>query len=137
MFEGLDQIDWASMHHAYGSAKDVPELLRLLVSHDPEKRELALDGLYGAVHHQGDIYECTIACLPFLLEAVGNPNVPDRGEILELLASIGGADTPIFDDYQDEANDLDSNGHVQWLKNARIAHEAVLAKHNLFFALLM
>lgn len=137
MFEGLDQIDWASMYHAYGSAEGVPELLRQLVSHDPGERELALDGLYGAVHHQGDIYECTIACLPFLLEAVGNPNVPDRGEILELLASIGGADTPVFDYHQDEANDLDSDDHAQSLKHARIAHEAVLAKHNMFLALLL
>jgi len=133
MFEGLDRIDWAAMAHAYGSAEDVPNLLRQLVSNDPEEREFALGGLYGAVHHQGDIYDCTIACIPFLLEAVANPNMPDRGEILDLLASIGGSDIPSFDAHQAEENHADAK---QGFQNARIAHEAVLAKYDLFLALL-
>ncbi|MER8006873.1 HEAT repeat domain-containing protein [Streptomyces sp. NPDC094149] len=89
MFTGIDEVDWASLRHAYGSAEDVPGLLRGLASADPAERETALDGMYGAVHHQGDVYDSTLACLPFLLALVANEAVPERGGIVELLVSIG------------------------------------------------
>ena len=136
MFEGLDRIDWASMNHAYGSAEDVPELLRHLLSSDPEEREMGLGGMYGAVHHQGDIYDCTIAAVPFLLEALSNPDVPDRGEILGLLASIGGIDIPSLDYQPDEGDDAESDDSALGFQNPRIAHEAVLAEYNTYLALL-
>ncbi|MFF4910272.1 HEAT repeat domain-containing protein [Streptomyces sp. NPDC001260] len=89
MFTGIDEVDWASLRHAYGSAEDVPGLLRGLASADPAERETALDGMYGAVHHQGDVYDSTLACLPFLLALVASEAVPERGGIVELLVSIG------------------------------------------------
>ncbi|MHC3467857.1 HEAT repeat domain-containing protein [Streptomyces sp. 7R007] len=89
MFTGIDAVDWASLRHAYGSAEDVPGLLRGLASADPAEREVALDGMYGAVHHQGDVYDSTLACLPFLFALVEHEEVPDRGCIVELLVSIG------------------------------------------------
>jgi hypothetical protein len=92
LFAGLDDIDWHAMQHAYGPADEVPDLLRGLISDDPAVRESALDGMYGAVHHQGDVYDCTIASIPFLLEAVAHPGLPGRGAIVELLASIAGED---------------------------------------------
>ncbi|MER6999225.1 HEAT repeat domain-containing protein [Streptomyces sp. NPDC000410] len=90
MFTGIDEVDWASLRHAYGPADDVPELLHGLASADPAEREGALDGMYAAVHHQGDVYDSTLACIPFLLELVASPEVQDRGAIVELLTSIGG-----------------------------------------------
>ncbi len=90
MFTGLDEVGWASLRHAYGSAEDVPELLRGLASADPAERETALDGMYGAVHHQGDVYDSTLACVPFLFALLRGAEVRDRGGILELLVSIGG-----------------------------------------------
>lgn len=60
MFEGLDDVDWASMQHAYGPAIDVPEMLRGLVSQDDHLRREAEDGLWGAVHHQGDVYKSVV-----------------------------------------------------------------------------
>ncbi|MEU0393130.1 hypothetical protein ABZ208_10185 [Streptomyces sp. NPDC006208] len=92
MFGGIDEVDWASLEHAYGPADDVPALLRGLASADPEEREAALDQMYGAVHHQGDVYDSTLACIPFLLELVTDPAVQDRGAVIELLTSIGGID---------------------------------------------
>ncbi|KUO19429.1 HEAT repeat domain-containing protein [Streptomyces dysideae] len=89
MFTGIDEVDWASMRHAYGSAEDVPGLLRGLASTDPAEREVALDGMYGAVHHQGDVYDSTLACVPFLFALAGSAQVRDRGCIVELLVSIG------------------------------------------------
>ncbi|MER5660581.1 HEAT repeat domain-containing protein [Streptomyces mirabilis] len=92
MFTGMDEVGWASMKHAYGSAEDVPELLRGLASACPQERERALDGMYGAVHHQGDVYDSTLACIPFLFELVGHAELRDRGGVVELLVSIGGGD---------------------------------------------
>ncbi|MFD5161129.1 HEAT repeat domain-containing protein [Streptomyces hawaiiensis] len=89
MFRGIDEVDWASLRHGYGSAEDVPGLLRGLASADPAERQTALDGLYGAVHHQGDVYDATVACVPFLLALAVREEVPDRAGVVELLVSIG------------------------------------------------
>ncbi|MFJ9007467.1 HEAT repeat domain-containing protein [Streptomyces canus] len=93
MFTGIDEVDWASLRHAYGSAEDVPGLLRGLASADPAERETALDGMYGALHHQGDVYDSTPACVPFLLALAANGEIMDRAGIVELLVSIGAEDT--------------------------------------------
>ncbi|MEV0646709.1 hypothetical protein AB0I28_15740 [Phytomonospora sp. NPDC050363] len=92
MFAELDRVDWSALTHAYGPADDVPEMLRGLVSSDPATREEALDGLYGAVHHQGDVYECTVAAIPFLLDIAADTAIDGRGDVLDLVASIGGVD---------------------------------------------
>ncbi|MFE3166393.1 HEAT repeat domain-containing protein [Streptomyces sp. NPDC059224] len=89
MFTGIDEVDWASLRHAYGSAEDVPGLLRALASPDAAEREVALDGMYGSVHHQGNVYDSTLACVPFLFALATRAEVPDRGAIVELLVSIG------------------------------------------------
>jgi HEAT repeat protein len=92
VFTGINEVDWASLRHAYGSAEDVPGLLRGLASADPAERAAALDGMYGAVHHQGIVYDSTLACVPFLLALVACQEIPDRGGLLELLISIGGGE---------------------------------------------
>ncbi|HZG06122.1 MAG TPA: PBS lyase [Streptomyces sp.] len=88
MLEGLRKIDWGSMRHAYGRAKDVPELLLGLASGDPAEREAALKEMYGVVHHQGGVYDSTLACIPFLFELIADPAVGDRGKVIGLIASI-------------------------------------------------
>ncbi|MFF9809191.1 HEAT repeat domain-containing protein [Streptomyces coeruleorubidus] len=92
MFRGIDEVDWASLRHAYGSAEDVPGLLRALASADQAERETALDRMYGAVHHQGGVYDSTLACVPFLLALAVREEVRDRAGVVELLVSIGGSD---------------------------------------------
>ncbi|MFI8893559.1 HEAT repeat domain-containing protein [Streptomyces paradoxus] len=89
MFRGIDEVDWTSLRHAYGSAEDVPGLLRGLASADPAERQTALDGMYGAVHHRGEVYDATLACVPFLLALAVREEVPDRAGLVELLVSIG------------------------------------------------
>ncbi|MEU7909309.1 hypothetical protein [Actinoplanes sp. NPDC049118] len=89
MFAGLDDIDWASMRHAYGTAGEVPRLIRGLVSRDGSRRAWAGEAYNMAVHHQGDIYECTTKTVPFLIEAAGTPGLKGRPRALRLLASIG------------------------------------------------
>ncbi|MET8542329.1 HEAT repeat domain-containing protein [Kitasatospora sp. NPDC004799] len=89
--EGLDRVDWSSMGHAYGSADEVPLWLRQMASSDPDVREEAFSSFYGSAHHQGDVYSCTAASVPFLLALAGDPQVPDRAAVLRLLLSIGRA----------------------------------------------
>ncbi|WP_051836774.1 hypothetical protein [Streptomyces sp. NRRL WC-3742] len=102
--DGLDDIDWAELSHAYGDAADVPELLRGLRSSDPAEREGALDALYGGVHHQGDVYDSTLACLPFLCALAADPTIGDRDGVLGLLDSIGGS-ADASTEYADEIPD--------------------------------
>lgn len=77
------------MEHAYGSAEEVPTLLLALRSSDAEERRKALGRFYGAVHHQGDVYACTTASIPFLFELADDVTTPDRADMVELLVSIG------------------------------------------------
>ncbi|WP_326756383.1 HEAT repeat domain-containing protein [Streptomyces hirsutus] len=89
MINDVDSIDWSSMGHAYGPAVDVPVWLRAMASPDPGVRERALGDFYSAAHHQGDVYACTAASLPFLFALADDPATPDRASIVELLVSIG------------------------------------------------
>ncbi|WP_327312895.1 HEAT repeat domain-containing protein [Streptomyces sp. NBC_01235] len=89
MFTGIDEVDWTSLRHAYGSARDVPGLLRGLASAETAERAAALDGMYGAVHHEGNVYDSTLACVPFLLALAADERVRERGGLVDLLVSIG------------------------------------------------
>lgn len=89
MLDGIHDIDWASLTHAYGSAEEVPALLRALRSPDAEERRTALDRFYSAVHHQGSVYPATAASLPFLFELAVDSATPDRVSAVALLVSIG------------------------------------------------
>ncbi|MCX4759889.1 HEAT repeat domain-containing protein [Streptomyces sp. NBC_01275] len=89
MFTGIDEVDWTSLRHANGSAEDVPGWLRGLASAEPGERAAALDGMYGAVHHDGRVYDSTLACVPFLLALAADERVRERGGLVELLVSIG------------------------------------------------
>ncbi|MER6103373.1 PBS lyase [Streptomyces sp. NPDC001832] len=130
MFAGIDEVDWASMEHAYGPADDVPVMLRGLASADPAEREAALDGMYGAVHHQGDVYACTLACIPFLFELVVDPGIQDRGSIVELLTSIGGIDLD-----GDDEDELDEE-EIEGAANYAMAATAVTAGAGAFCELM-
>jgi HEAT repeat protein len=88
VLEGLDEVAWGRLQHAYGPARDVPDQLRALRSPDPGQRERALWSLYGNIFHQGTRYEATAHAVPFLLELLADPATPDRHDVLGLLTSI-------------------------------------------------
>jgi hypothetical protein len=125
VFTGLDDIDWKSLRHAHGTAEDVPTWLRGLIDPDPAVREEFLDAMYGAVHHQGDIYDSTVAAVPYLIEAVAVQGLPGRGGIAELLTSIAelseGSDETELDEYDQYDEDL-----VEMRRQAALAHALVL-----------
>lgn len=132
MLTGLDDVDWASMRHAYGSAAEVPAMIRALASPDAAERTKALSDFYSAVHHQGDIYRCTTASLPFLFALAADPANPGRAEVVGLVADIGReaverCESDWSDD--DDASDPEYADLIDHVAAAR----AVRANGDLFF----
>lgn len=88
MLEGLDHVNWAELEHAYGSAEDVPDLIRDLASKARSKRERALETLWTHIIHQGTVYSATAHAVPFLLELLSSPKIPDKPELLTLVTAL-------------------------------------------------
>ncbi|WP_393055941.1 hypothetical protein [Streptomyces sp. LN549] len=86
MLEGIDDIDWAALEHAYGPADDVPALLRAAGSTDAGIRDEAVDELYVSLCHQGSVYSATAPAVHFVARlALDGPG--DRQPLLWLLHS--------------------------------------------------
>jgi hypothetical protein len=84
LLRGLDEIDWSALRHAYGSAEDVPGLLRAAA----ESAE-AVDDLDSRLYHQGGfICDAAVAALPYLVELVSSPDTAYRIGLLELLGRL-------------------------------------------------
>ncbi|XVQ10779.1 hypothetical protein ACQP1W_51200 [Spirillospora sp. CA-255316] len=85
---GLEAVDWAGLHHAYGPAVDVPDQLRALLSADDATRHEAHHQLRGNVYHQGTRWQASRQVVPFLTELVDDPATPDRAAVLDLLRAV-------------------------------------------------
>ncbi|MGW7178351.1 hypothetical protein [Streptomyces xanthophaeus] len=83
--DGLDARPWYSLSHAYGSAADIPDLLRALAGADVDAADEALSELYGSVLHQGTVYAASAEAVPFLagIAAAGHRTA-------DVLALLGG-----------------------------------------------
>lgn len=86
--DGLDGVNWAGLHHAYGAATDVPAQLRALCSADPAQRSKAVGELCGNVYHQGTRWEASSHVVPFLARLVDHPATPGRASVLFLLRAV-------------------------------------------------
>ncbi|MEJ7734293.1 MAG: tetratricopeptide repeat protein [Polyangiaceae bacterium] len=97
MFERLDRVDWLALSHAYGTAEEVPGMIRALVGDDREARRRALYAAHGNIVHQGTRYTATPVAIGFIVEALANPKVPNRTDLLGLLvACVAGDFGPTF-----------------------------------------
>lgn len=88
LLEKINEVNWESLKHAYGSAKDIPNDLRNLASQDEQIRGKALYNLYGNIFHQGTRYEATPYAIPFLYELVQTEAVRDKHKIVALLINL-------------------------------------------------
>jgi hypothetical protein len=85
MWDHLHYVDWARLTHAYGYAREMPKILTEMVSFDEQERDRGWDNFWGAINHQGDFYDSTVAAIPFLIEALDHREIPSRPEILDYL----------------------------------------------------
>ncbi|KPM42219.1 hypothetical protein AK830_g4361 [Neonectria ditissima] len=85
---GLDSIDWSQLTHAYGSAEDVPILLRQLQSTNPDEYTTAGDELLSTICHQGTRYSASVEAVPFLYSLLDHEATKSRGFLLHLITAL-------------------------------------------------
>ncbi|MGP4048842.1 HEAT repeat domain-containing protein [Streptomyces sp. 2A115] len=109
MWVGLDAVDWAGLKHNYGSAEDVPGLLRRCGGPDPDDADDASSEVLNLLFHQGGwVCSAASAALPFVLRLAATPQVPSRCAMLELVAMLAAEAGRI------EARFLDSGWVAAW-----------------------
>ncbi|THA28395.1 hypothetical protein E6W17_41090 [Streptomyces sp. A1547] len=77
--------DWSQLTHAYGTAEDVPGLLRAA---GPDPENPAWNELWSRLCHQGTVYPASFASLPALAEKARESTATERTMALLLAASI-------------------------------------------------
>ena len=69
----LESDRWSELVHAYGSASDIPELLKQLSSVPSSSDD---DGpwfmLWSSLAHQGDVYSASFAAVPHVVDAIAS-----------------------------------------------------------------
>jgi hypothetical protein len=67
----LDSPEWANLKHAYGSASDIPALLRQLDTL-PSSEGYAEPwfSIWSALAHQGDVYSASFAAVPHVVRVL-------------------------------------------------------------------
>ncbi|MDE1682605.1 HEAT repeat domain-containing protein [Streptomyces neyagawaensis] len=105
----LEAVDWAGLKHNYGTAEDVPELLRRCAGSDPDDAEDAAFDLLNHLYHQGGwVCPAATAALPFVLRLAAAPQVTPRRTLLELVGRLA-ADAGMV-----EARFLDPHWSATW-----------------------
>ena len=67
----LDSPEWANLQHAYGSASDIPVLLRQLQTFPTaEGQTEPWFSLWSALAHQGDVYSASFAAVPHVVRVL-------------------------------------------------------------------
>ena len=67
----LDSPRWAELEHAYGSAKDIPGLLRQLKDMpSSENDNEPWFSIWSSLAHQGDVYSASFAAVPHVVSAL-------------------------------------------------------------------
>jgi hypothetical protein len=120
MLEDLDKIDWQSIRHCRGPARDVPKLLRDLLSKNKKAQSRSILELFGNIWHHGRVYEATAAAVPFLYEILENPDCSERFSVLWLLGNIANG-VSYYQAHAPEKNNEETK-EIIWAKNA---HDAV------------
>ncbi|HET6212908.1 MAG TPA: hypothetical protein VFE14_08560 [Micromonosporaceae bacterium] len=94
MLNGLGEVDWSGLTHAYGPATDIPDLIRALAATDVEPADHALDEIISRLFHQGTVYPATVPAVPFLVElaATGSHHRAAIAALVGMLADPHHAD---------------------------------------------
>jgi hypothetical protein len=100
MLDSLEKIDWHNYSHHFGTAEDLPELLKKLLTAPSEpiplypeaensflqsQKETPIAILYLKLFHQDAVYNAVIPTIPFLLELLTYDVVQNKADILRFL----------------------------------------------------
>jgi hypothetical protein len=88
MIEGLERVAWAELSHAYGSAEDVPDLLRRMAGTDEVDVVTAQQELRARILHQGSVCGATAPTVPILGVLLADPANVHPGGIVHLLGDM-------------------------------------------------
>lgn len=87
----LDDPRWRKLSHAYGTAADIPELLRQLARATGPKVGYQSEPwftLWSSLCHQGDVYDASYAALPHIVEIAVSAKEPIDFSFFQLPAAI-------------------------------------------------
>ena len=79
-------VEWSKYSHAYGSAEDVPDLLRLIGSKSKKDRKKGWFDIWSALCHQNDVYTGTYAAFPAIVTTLKNAPKKQHWEFVGFLA---------------------------------------------------
>lgn len=86
---GLDAVPWGNLRHNYGTAGDVPGLLRECTSAGPGQAAAAVGNLDNLLFHQGGwVCPAATAALPFLAALACDPGVAVRVDVIETIGAL-------------------------------------------------
>jgi hypothetical protein len=136
MLNGLDNISWETLNHAYGSAEDVPDLIRALTYDGDDMRDMTLYTLYSNLWHQGTVYQATAYAVPFLIELLTVNHVTRKYDILIYLAHLATGNS-YLDILTGQGINLYNTGIEDELNHVKQTHHAVREGIEVYFQLLL
>ena len=95
MLEGLYEVDWENLTHAYGSASDVPGMILSLASTEQEERTYGFQLLEQNLCIQGALYEASAYTITYLNQLLQHPLFEEKPRLLELLAKVANGQAPL------------------------------------------
>lgn len=84
--QGVEDVDWSTLDHAYGKATDIPRILYTLASNDERWNE-ANEQLCSSVTHQESIYSATAPTMRFIASIASAPQLLGKRR-LDLLYTL-------------------------------------------------
>jgi hypothetical protein len=90
----LEDIPWTQLHHASGTAENVPNAIKSLTSRDEKTRERAYWTLDNSIVLQSDLYEAAPFAVPFLIDIVERRDYPGSSLAYRLLFEIANGWAP-------------------------------------------
>ena len=83
----LSSPRWSELSHAYGSAADIPNLLRQLETAPPQDNYQSEPwySIWSALCHQGDVYTATYAAIPVIIAMARKRGDRERFDFLNFI----------------------------------------------------
>lgn len=84
----LGDIRWANLQHGYGSAGDIPSLLKQLHDLPADHGDDPWYSLWSALVHQGDVYSASFAAVPHVIAALSRDPAKADGSYFQFPAWV-------------------------------------------------